>query len=296
MEQRVVLITGCGEPTSIGAALALELKAHGLRVFATARNVGSMAGLAAEGIDTLELDVTSPASIRVAVTTLEDATGRLDVLVNNAGVMGRSPLLDTDLAALRAMLEVNTLAPLAMVQACAGLLVAGALRSGRDSVVANISSIGAIGLPFMGAYGVSKAAETALSDTLRREIANLRIRVVTVSLGSVQTQMAVGDKSVPLLSGKPSGFFPNWEQLDAAAKHTMVKNAASGPLPRTVARRLAAELVAKPRGHIWDGFPAWVFRFVVPLLPVALLDWILRTSTSAGLVLAPSAGDTPKTE
>lgn len=173
MEQRVALLTGCGEPTSLGAALALALKAHGLRVFATARNVGGMAGLAAEGIDvskadpllflqladrhqTLELDVTSPASIRVALTTLTDATGRLDILVNNAGVMGRSPLLDTSLDALRAMLEVNTLAPLAMVQAFAGLLVAGSRRSGRESVVVNVSSVGAVGLPFMGAYGVSK--------------------------------------------------------------------------------------------------------------------------------------------
>lgn len=109
--------------------------------------------------------------------------------------------------------------------------------------------------------------------------------------------MAVGDKSVPLLADKPSGFFPNWEQLDAAAKHTMVKNAASGPMPAAVASRLAAELVGTPRGHIWDGFPAWVFRFVVPLLPVALLDWILRARTGAGLVLAPTkTGDSTKTK
>lgn len=81
-----VLITGCSEG-GIGDALAKEFHTKGLRVFATARNLKSIAHLKDVGMETLPLDVTSSSSIAEAVKSVEAATGgSLDFLVNNSGV------------------------------------------------------------------------------------------------------------------------------------------------------------------------------------------------------------------
>lgn len=86
--QRIALITGCSEPTSVGATLALDLQRRGYRVFVSARNDATLKPLAAEGLDTLELDVTNAESIAQAKATITEKTGgRLDVLVNNVSAI-----------------------------------------------------------------------------------------------------------------------------------------------------------------------------------------------------------------
>lgn len=80
--QRVALITGCSEPNSIGANLALDLVRRGWRVYATARKVETLAALKAEGAHVLALDVVDKLSVQDAKRVLE-AEGRLDALVNN---------------------------------------------------------------------------------------------------------------------------------------------------------------------------------------------------------------------
>ncbi|WOO80066.1 Short-chain dehydrogenase cctT [Vanrija pseudolonga] len=292
--KRVALITGCSEPSSLGALLALELaKVHDYRVFASARRVETLKGLAAEGLDILELDVTQADSIAAAVKSIRRAAGRLDLLVNNAGVAGFSPLLDTSIDALRAMIEINTIAPLALAQACVPLLVRGA-ESGRDAVIANVCSTAKDGLPFIGAYGVSKvgaagdyketmhsltprqAAATTLSDTLRREVADVGIKVVTLEFGTIKTQMSAGDK-VFELAGTPTGLYKPTEELEAATKAMMLRNHSIAPDAASVTRRVATALAAdSPPRKIWAGVPSFISRWVIPLLATWLLDAMLR--------------------
>lgn len=170
MPPRVALITGCSEPSSLGAALALALHRQGVKVYATARVASTMSALAAEGINVglpspplatltraqlIELDVTDKESIQAAVDVIEAQDGQLDILVNNAGVGGRAPLLDVDMDRLRSLFEVNTFAPLAVTQAFADLLVAAG-KTGVDSVVLNVGSGAVYGPPFSGSYGASK--------------------------------------------------------------------------------------------------------------------------------------------
>lgn len=89
MSMLVVLITGCSEG-GIGYALAREFKKAGCcRVFASARRLESMAGLAEVGIDLVQLDVTSEESIKAAVDHVISTAGKIDILINNAGALGR---------------------------------------------------------------------------------------------------------------------------------------------------------------------------------------------------------------
>lgn len=87
--QRVALITGCSEPNSIGANLALDLLRRGWKVYATARKVETLAPLKAEGAQVLALDVVDKLSIADVKQTIFDAEGRLDALVNNVSSDGR---------------------------------------------------------------------------------------------------------------------------------------------------------------------------------------------------------------
>jgi len=137
--KKTVLITGCSTG-GIGWAMAKNFHERGFHVFATARDPSTAADLSAlSHVELLELDVTLPQTIAQCAATVAKRTGgKLDVLVNNAGVEFMSPLLDVDLPAAKQLYDVNVWGPLAMVQAFAPLLIAA------KGVVANQSSIDAV--------------------------------------------------------------------------------------------------------------------------------------------------------
>ena len=146
MTKRTVLITGCSNG-SLGAALALSFARHDFHVLATLRNPVKAASLASHpDIEILPLDVTSSSSISSCAAAIEKKTGgRLDVLVNNAGLMFVLPLLDTSIEESKKLFDVNVWGLLAVTQAFAPMLV----RS--KGVVLNIASIaGAVRMAWQG--------------------------------------------------------------------------------------------------------------------------------------------------
>jgi NADP-dependent 3-hydroxy acid dehydrogenase YdfG len=184
LREQVVLVTGCS--TGIGRALARELRASGHRPFATARRLESIAELAAEGIDTVRLDVTDPASIGAAVQSIVDRAGRIDVLINNAGINVFGPLAAPPAQSLRDMLETNVLGLVAVTQAVFPHMAER--RSGR---IVNIGSVvGVLPTPFAGAYCATKSAVHILSEVLRMEVAPFGIDVVVVQPGGVRSSIA----------------------------------------------------------------------------------------------------------
>ncbi|KAI1078090.1 short-chain dehydrogenase/reductase [Whalleya microplaca] len=192
---KTVLITGCG-PSGIGTALATEFHLRGHRVFGSGLSEPLLAHLRDLGIDTLVLDVTSSSSIEAAVTHVAKATGgKLDILINNAGLVHIMPFADTDVEAARKVLEVNVLGVFAVTKAFLPLLIAaahtrGGLGPNGDSLVANIGSINEVFRPsFFGIYNASKAAIETLGGTIRTELAPLGVRVVTVKTGCVRTDL-----------------------------------------------------------------------------------------------------------
>ncbi|KAI1208019.1 putative short-chain dehydrogenase/reductase [Annulohypoxylon truncatum] len=184
MPPKSVLITGCSEG-GIGAALAAEFQAQGCQVFATARDASKMHSLSKLGIQTLELDVTSDASIAAAVAAVRKATdGSLDFLVNNAGVHHVMPFTDSRVEDLRRVIDTNVVAVLAVTHAFLPLLIEA------QGTVASMGSINEVfNPPFQVAYNASKAAVHAIARTLRVELAPLGVRFVTLVTGGVNSKL-----------------------------------------------------------------------------------------------------------
>ncbi|KAB8262038.1 hypothetical protein BDV32DRAFT_148031 [Aspergillus pseudonomiae] len=229
---KTVLITGCSHG-GFGEAMAKVYHAKGFQVFATVRNMAKAGSLADyDGVEILELDVTSVESIRHCAQTVAKHTGgRLDVLVNNAGVNAIVPLLDASLDEAKKVYDTNVWSVVAMVQAFAPMLMQA------KGVVCNISSVsGEMVFAWAGVYSSSRSAGTRISETLRLEMAPLGVRVVTVILGGVQTSgndpNNIADLELPPGSQyrkiasvidrhKKTMVHPNKQNIDIAAKNVV---------------------------------------------------------------------------
>lgn len=188
--QDTILITGCG--SGIGKALARRFHQLGMTVCATARRMDAMADLQAQGMLTLPLDVCDPAQTQALLKELKARGLRVHMLINNAGYGAMGPLLDVPLEAWRSQFEVNLFAPVALIRAVVPDMVAR-----RQGMVVNVSSISGVApTPFASPYCASKAAVTAMSDSLRMELRPFGISVVTVQPGGIRSAFgeSAGDK------------------------------------------------------------------------------------------------------
>jgi len=175
------LVTGASR--GIGRAVAVELARQGFDVVATMRDPAMGDGLAeaAGGSGSLRverLDVTDPASIRLPEG--------LRVLVNNAGVEDDNlPVEVMALEVWRRLFETNVFGLVAVTRAAVPIL-----RAGGGGVICNITSSSILApVPFLGAYRASKAAVSALGESLQAEVAQFAIRVVEVLPGPIETDM-----------------------------------------------------------------------------------------------------------
>ena len=180
----VVLITGASR--GIGQALAKALAAEGCRLGLLARDGAKVSELAAQlGADSLALvaDVTDRTAVRAAVAALEARFGRIDVLVNNAGVGLTGVIADLDPEALERVFRVNVTGSLHAIQA-----VLPGMRARRSGHIVNISSIlGKVAVPQTAGYAATKFALQAISDGLRVEEAPSGIAVTVICPGSTET-------------------------------------------------------------------------------------------------------------
>lgn len=138
IQKKTVLITGCSTD-GIGWAMAKAFYARHFHVFATARDLSKTGDLSElDDVELLKLDVTDPDTIAQCKDTVAKRTGgKLDVLINNAGVEFMSPLLDVDISEAKELYDVNVWGPLAVVQAFSPLLIEA------KGIVYNQSSIDA---------------------------------------------------------------------------------------------------------------------------------------------------------
>ena len=177
-----VLVTGAGR--GIGRAVALRMAGRGWEVHAGVRREEDGAALQEAATGTLH-----PVMVDVAdadqVAALPDAVGgRLDAVVNNAGIVVSGPVEAVSAEDLRRQLEVNVVAQVSVTQAVLPLLRA---TGGRVVFVGSIS--GRVASPFLGAYSASKFALEAIADALRMELRPWDIRVVLVEPGSIDTDL-----------------------------------------------------------------------------------------------------------
>ena len=182
MVTKVALVTGGS--SGIGEVTARQLKDAGFVVYAAARRTGRMAGLQADGIHVVALDVTDEESVRKAVDTVLAEQGRIDVLINNAGYGSYGSLEEVPLAEAQAQLDVNVIGLARLTQ-----LVLPAMRAQGSGTVVNVSSVGGRFATPMGAwYHASKYAVEGMSDAMRLELNRFGINVVVIEPGSIQTE------------------------------------------------------------------------------------------------------------
>ncbi len=183
----VWLITGCS--TGFGRELAKAVLERGHRAVVTARTPASVQDLAAghEGRAlVLPLDVTDAGQVDAAVREAEATFGRIDVLVNNAGIGYFGAIEESEETEVRRMFEINVFGLARMIHA-----VLPGMRARRHGHVVNVSSIGGLkAFPAVGYYNATKFAVVGLSESLAQEVAPLGIRVTIVEPSGFRTDWA----------------------------------------------------------------------------------------------------------
>ena len=220
----VWFITGCS--TGFGRELAMAVLAAGHQAAVTARDPKRVEDIVAAHRDRaipLALEVTDPTQVTESVRRAEEHFGRIDVLVNNAGIGYFAAVEESDEAEVRRMFEINFWGLAHMTDA-----VLPGMRKRRSGHIVNISSVGGlVGIPSVGYYNATKFAVEGLSEALAKEVAPLGIKVTIV---------------------EPSGFRTDWAGRSAKDASTEISDYAStaGAMRRQV-RDLSGKQAGDPR-------------------------------------------------
>lgn len=177
----VVIITGVS--SGIGRVAAEKFAARGCRVFGTVRSIGKTSRLA--GVELIEMDVRDDASVQRGIKFVIGQTGRIDVLVNNAGMNLIGAVEETTTSEAASLFDTNVLGMLRTSQA-----VIPHMRAQRHGRIVNVSSVlGFLPAPYMGLYSATKHAVEGLSETLDHEVRQFGIRVTLVEPSYTKTNL-----------------------------------------------------------------------------------------------------------
>jgi NADP-dependent 3-hydroxy acid dehydrogenase YdfG len=191
--KKIVLITGAS--TGLGLAMAEYLQGAGYTVYGTSRKITQEG----KNFKTLVMDVCSPESVKEAIDKVVTTEGRLDVVINNAGLGLAGAVEHLQETDMLKVYNTNVLGVLRVVQT-----VLPVMRKQKSGKIINISSIGSeIGLPFRGGYSSTKAALDRLIEALRMETADQGIQACVVQPGGVQTDINTNRVMSPLPEGSP---------------------------------------------------------------------------------------------
>jgi 3alpha(or 20beta)-hydroxysteroid dehydrogenase len=186
MEGKVAIVTGAAG--GIGGAAARRLAEEGASLLLTdadAGGAGALAGELGERASLFAHDVTSETDWRTVVASALQTHGRIDVLLNNAGVFLAAPLTDTSLDEFRRVIDVNVVGVFLGMRA-----VAPAMSEQQAGSIINVSSVaGLMGGPYLCAYSASKFAVRGMTKVVAKELAQFGIRVNSLHPGQIDTDM-----------------------------------------------------------------------------------------------------------
>jgi NAD(P)-dependent dehydrogenase (short-subunit alcohol dehydrogenase family) len=243
---KTILITGTS--SGFGRDTAETLHHAGHTVYASMRglkgkNREAAAALRKLGVKTVELDVSDDASVEAGVEKVLAEAGKIDVLINNAGIGSAGVTEAFTAEQAKAIFDTNVIGLLRVTRA-----VLPSMRERRDGLIINISSIlGRVTFPFLGIYGASKFAVEALTDSLRYELSQLGVEVVAVQPSAYPTNFLPGIQT-PARTEVTKSYGEVGEIPDAMVKTLMASlEGKDAPNPHDVAEAVA-KLVGQSKG------------------------------------------------
>jgi short-subunit dehydrogenase len=253
---RKVLLTGAS--AGIGLETARLLTSNGFEVWGTSRDPKRLPQLPAFHPVTMDLrQPTLPADVP------------FDVLINNAGAGLFGPLETTPTDRVREQLHVLVEAPLELIR----LALPGMRERGSGTIINITSLAGVFPIPYMAAYSAAKAALSALSESLRTELAGTAIRVVDVRPGDINTRFYDSIQRIEDALG------PEDRARMTRAWETITRNMRNAPPPARVARAILRVLQRgnpPPVVTVGGAFQARLAPFAARLAPPRLREWALR--------------------
>ncbi|WP_323787771.1 SDR family oxidoreductase [Psychroserpens sp.] len=191
---KVVLITGGS--SGIGKSIGEFLTSKGFEVFGTSRNPDRYTE---SKFKLVALDVADTRSIEKAIKTVIETSGKLDVLINNAGAGITGPIEEIPDAEIKRNFETNFFGPINVIKA-----VLPQMRVQNSGLIINITSIaGYMGLPYRGIYSASKGALELITEAFRMEIKDFNIHMTNVAPGDFATNIAAGRYTAPIVKSSP---------------------------------------------------------------------------------------------
>lgn len=189
---KVVLITGGS--SGIGKSIGEFLHHKGFVVYGTSRNPERILNSV---FPLIALDVRDAASIHSAVAKVIATSGRLDVVINNAGVGITGPLEEIPMSEIKNNFETNFFGPIEVMKAALPQM-----RTQQSGLIINVTSIaGYMGLPYRSIYSASKGALELITEALRMEVKSFGIRIANIAPGDFATNIAAGRFHAPVIKG-----------------------------------------------------------------------------------------------
>ena len=247
--EKVVLITGGS--SGIGKSIGEFLHSKGFVVYGTSRNpdriINSIFPL-------ITLDVRNKQSIQIAIAEVISKSGRIDVVINNAGVGITGPIEEIPTEEIQNNFETNLFGPIEVMKA-----VLPQMRSQKSGLIINITSIaGYMGLPYRGIYSASKGALELITEAMRMEVKSFGIHITNVAPGDFATNIAAGRFHAPLIKGSA------YEIPYGTTLKMMDEHVDSGSNPNEMAEAIyKIILTTNPKGHYKIG--AFMQKFSIVL-------------------------------
>ena len=259
---KVVLITGAS--SGIGLSTANFLLEKGFVVYGTSRSAKNAANY---NFNLVALDVLNVKTIDDVVSFIIQKEGKLDVLVNNAGMGITGPIEDTPTDEMRKVFDTNLFGAIDVMK-----VVLPQMRKQQSGTIINVTSIaGYMGLPYRGMYSASKGALELVTESVRMEVKNFGINVVNVAPGDFATNIAAGRYHTPVFenSAYKKVYKENLALMDA--------HVTSGMDPIEMAKAVFKVInTQKPKGHYKVGGFMEKFSIVLKrILPDKMYEKLL---------------------
>lgn len=273
-KSKAILITGAS--SGIGRYMVETLTARGHFVFAgyrKAEDANALKLINPEKVQSVWLDVTDDNSVNQVKIEIEKSGRKLDVLINNAGLAIGGPLEALSLIEIRKLYEVNFFGLISVIQTFLPLL---RLSQGR---IVNISSIaGVFAVPFMVPYSSSKYSVEALSDGLRRELRNQKVKVIMIEPGSLKTPLwrKSIDWSNQALLARPETLTYYQPELDNFIKFLELNVKYADNVSKLRLAIISAVEKTRPQVRYRGYFKNWLLVILIKFSPGKFIDAVFK--------------------